>query len=131
MPKLHRHSESMPVRAPLLCEKIKLSGLIGSLELNGKFGEAIDFDNAVGRYKIKLESDGKQLFFHPRNVFHADDPDMLPPCLSDPSESKSGQAALSFDEKGYDSRHFPVWHRFPSWLETGDDGVERLSLPLH
>ena len=57
--------------APLVGRKVSISGLASRPELNGAKGIAIAFDDAKGRYTVRLDS-GENCSLKPTNVAAAD-----------------------------------------------------------
>ena len=57
--------------APLVGRKVSISGLASRPELNGAKGVAIAFDDAKGRYTVRLDS-GENCSLKPTNVAAAD-----------------------------------------------------------
>jgi hypothetical protein len=58
--------------APLVGRRVKISGLTGRPELNGTEGLAVSFDDAKGRYNVKLDADAKIMSLKPASLDAAD-----------------------------------------------------------
>ena len=58
--------------APLLGEQVELRELVGKPHLNGARGEAREYDNASGRYRVVLAADGGTLEVRPQNLLHVE-----------------------------------------------------------
>jgi hypothetical protein len=57
----------IPIEAPLEGKHVRISGLMAKPELNGQIASAGDFDDAKGRYAVRL-SDGKRVSLKPANL---------------------------------------------------------------
>ena len=56
-----------PSQAPFAGVAVKLQGLVGAAEHNGKRAAVLDFVAAKGRFKLELEDGGKRLSVKPAN----------------------------------------------------------------
>ena len=60
-------SVAMPDGA-LVGQRVRVEGLVGRLELNGRCGEATAFDAARGRYFVMVEGESSPLLLRPKNL---------------------------------------------------------------
>ena len=60
-------SVAMPDGA-LVGQRVRVEGLVGRLELNGRCGEATAFDAARGRYFVMVEGEPSPLLLRPKNL---------------------------------------------------------------
>ena len=58
--------------APLVGRRVQIQNLASKPELNGTYGLATSFDDAKGRYNVKLQ-DGKDIALKPSSLTAADE----------------------------------------------------------
>ena len=76
---------------PLVGLRVKIDGLVSKPELNGTEGFADEFDDAKGRYNVRLDATGAVMALKPTNLTAAVDgmADSCPPDSSDSEEYAS------------------------------------------